>query len=125
MARDVTHLGQISAGVSAEIISNVLSTSTVALVREALAISRAAGLGERPAGRPGPPDGGEPGEQQRDWIRRQEAEYTTGRAGMVAMRAKDPQVARSLAAEVGAAAPLAGFLVSEVVPEFGRERPDR
>ncbi|BBG02560.1 MULTISPECIES: NAD(P)-dependent oxidoreductase [Pseudonocardia] len=120
MARDVTHLGEVSAGVSAKIISNYLAAGTVALVREALAISRAAGLGEDVLrvvedGRVGA------SWVSNNWgrIRQQEIEYTTGRAGMVAMWAKDLQLARSLAAETGVAAPLAGFIVDEIVPDLG------
>lgn len=120
MARDVAHLGDVSAGVRAKIISNYLATSTVALVREALAISRAVGFGEEilrvvESGRVGS------SWVSNNWgrIRQQESEYTTGRAGMVAMWSKDLQLARSLAAEVGVAAPLATFLVDEVVPELG------
>ncbi|MCE0767795.1 NAD(P)-dependent oxidoreductase [Pseudonocardia kujensis] len=120
MAEKVYHVGDVSAGVTAKIVNNFLCTSHVALVREALAVSRAAGLGEEVL------DVINAGGVGSSWvthhwegIKAQEASYTTGPAGFAAMWSKDLGLARGLAAELGVEAPLAGFLVDKIVPEVG------
>jgi 3-hydroxyisobutyrate dehydrogenase-like beta-hydroxyacid dehydrogenase len=119
MARTVFHVGPLGAGVSAKIISNFLGTSTVALVREALRMAAGAGIGEKEI--LGIIEDGGVGSSwvSNNWqrIRTQEENYTTGKEGMVEMWSKDLKLARSLAALHGVPAPIAGFIVANVLPE--------
>lgn len=121
MARTVFHVGPLGAGVSAKIISNFLGTSNVALVREALRMAAAAGIGEKEI--LGIIEDGGVGSSwvSSNWqrIRTQEENYTTGKQGMVEMWSKDLRLAQGLAALHGVSAPIADFIVASVLPEVG------
>ena len=119
MARTIFHVGALGSGVSAKIISNFLGSSNVALTREALRIAAGAGLGERQI--LGIIEQGGVGSSwvSNNWerIRTQEANYTTGTDGMVAMWSKDLKLALDLAEANAVPAPIAEFIVADVVPE--------
>lgn len=121
MARTVFHVGPLGAGVSAKIISNFLGTSSVALVREALRMSAGAGIGEKEILRIIEAGGVGSSWVSNNWqrIRTQEENYTTGREGMVEMWSKDLQLAQNLAAVHNVPAPIADFIVANVLPEVG------
>jgi 3-hydroxyisobutyrate dehydrogenase-like beta-hydroxyacid dehydrogenase len=121
MARTVFHVGPLGSGVSAKIISNFLGTSNVALVREALRMSAGAGIGEKEILRIIEAGGVGSSWVSNNWqrIRTQEENYTTGKKGMVEMWSKDLKLAQGLAALHGAPAPIADFIVANVLPEVG------
>jgi 3-hydroxyisobutyrate dehydrogenase-like beta-hydroxyacid dehydrogenase len=119
MSRAIFHVGPTGAGVSAKIISNFLGTSNVALVREALRMAAGAGIGEKEI--LGIIEDGGVGSSwvSNNWqrIRTQEENYTTGKEGMVEMWSKDLKLAQGLAALHGVPAPIADFIVANVLPE--------
>jgi 3-hydroxyisobutyrate dehydrogenase len=119
MARTVFHVGPLGAGVSAKIISNYLGTSNVALVREALRMAAGAGIGEKEILRIIEDGGVGSSWVSNNWqrIRTQEQNYTTGKAGMVEMWSKDLRLAQDLAAANDVPAPIAGFIMANVLPE--------
>jgi 3-hydroxyisobutyrate dehydrogenase-like beta-hydroxyacid dehydrogenase len=121
MAKSVFHVGPLGTGVSAKIVSNFLGTSNVALVREALRIAASAGIDESTI--LGIVEAGGVGSSwvSNNWqrIRTQEDNYTTGKEGMVAMWSKDLKLAHDLAEANGVAAPLLGFIVSDIIPDVG------
>jgi hypothetical protein len=51
-------------------------------------------------------------------IRDQEANYTTGKAGMVAMASKDMHLAKALAEETQTPMPVLSFLVEKALPDL-------
>ncbi|OLT18627.1 hypothetical protein BJF78_00470 [Pseudonocardia sp. CNS-139] len=122
MARRCVHLGDVGAGMAMKIVSNFLGSCNVALVREALRLAGGVGL---------------PAEQVLDvvhhgrvgsswvsdnWdrIRAQEAGYTTGPQGMVAMWRKDLELAAALGGELDVPAPIARFMLAGVLPDLQR-----
>ena len=121
MARTVFHVGPLGAGVSAKIISNFLGTSNVALVREALRMAAGAGIGEKEILAIIEDGGVGSSWVSNNWqrIRTQEENYTTGKEGMVEMWSKDLKLAQGLAALHGVPAPIADFIVANVLPEVG------
>jgi 3-hydroxyisobutyrate dehydrogenase-like beta-hydroxyacid dehydrogenase len=121
MARTVFHVGPVGTGVSAKIISNFLGTSNVALVREALRMAAAAGIGEKEMLRIVEDGGVGSSWVSNNWqrIRTQEDNYTTGKEGMVEMWSKDLKLAQNLAAVHDVRAPIADFIVANVLPEVG------
>ena len=121
MARAVFHVGPLGAGVSAKIISNFLGTSNVALVREALQMAAAVGIGEKDILEIIEVGGVGSSWVSDNWqrIRDQEKNYTTGKAGMVEMWSKDLKLARGLAALHEVPAPIADFMVAGMLPQVG------
>lgn len=121
MAQHIIHVGPTGAGVSAKIINNFLATSHVALFREALRLGRGTGLDEDDVLDIINTGGIGSSWVSQNWlgIRSQEEHYTTGKQGMVEMWSKDLNLARELAADHGVSAPLANFMVSDIVPEVG------
>ncbi len=121
MSQHLFHVGDVGAGSTTKVLSNFMAISNVLLVREALRLARAAGIDQERwlsvinAGGVGS------SWVSHNWmrIREQEENYTTGKAGMVAMSAKDLRLARELARALGTSMPTLDHLVDHALPELG------
>jgi 3-hydroxyisobutyrate dehydrogenase-like beta-hydroxyacid dehydrogenase len=122
MATSVFHVGPLGAGAAAKIINNYLGVSHTIAVREALRLATLTGIGEEAILRI--LNTGDVGSNwaTRNWerIKTQEASYTTGRAGMVAMATKDMMLAQRLAIEVGADTPALHLMIEKSLPDIAR-----
>lgn len=122
MATSVFHVGELGAGAAAKIINNFVGISQTLLVREALRLAASAGIGESEI--LGILNRGGVGSswQTKNWqrIKDQEATYTTGREGMVAMASKDMTLAARLAADNAVAVPCLAALVEHGLPDIAR-----
>jgi 3-hydroxyisobutyrate dehydrogenase len=122
MATSVFHVGPLGAGCAVKIINNFLAVSHTLIVREAIRLGRATGVGESEL--LGILNTGGVGSNWAsiNWerIKTQEANYTTGPAGMVAMASKDIGLAARLARESGVDAPSLEALVRHGMPDMGR-----
>lgn len=120
MATSVFHVGPLGAGCAVKIINNFLAVSHTLIVREAIRLGRATGIGESELF--GILNTGGVGSNWAsiNWerIKTQEANYTTGRAGMVAMAAKDIGLASRLAQESGVNAPSLAALIKYGMPDM-------
>jgi 3-hydroxyisobutyrate dehydrogenase len=105
-----------------KIINNFHAVSHVMLVRESIRLGKAAGIAEDRLLEILNTGGVGSNWASHNWgrIKAQEAGYTTGRAGMVAMSTKDMQLAAQMAAELGVAAPALDALVAEGLPDLAR-----
>jgi 3-hydroxyisobutyrate dehydrogenase-like beta-hydroxyacid dehydrogenase len=122
MATSIFHVGPLGAGCAVKIINNFHAVSHVMLVRESLRLGRAAGLDEACLLNILNTGGVGSNWASSNWerIKAQEAGYTTGRAGMVAMSAKDMQLAGKMAQELGVATPALNALVEYGLPDLAR-----
>jgi 3-hydroxyisobutyrate dehydrogenase len=122
MSTSIFHVGELGAGAAAKIINNFLAVSQTLLVREALRLGASAGISEVEI--LGIVNRGGVGSswQSINWqrIKDQEAGYTTGRAGMVAMASKDLTLAGRLAADNAVAAPSLAALVEYGLPDIAQ-----
>ena len=120
MATSIFHGGPLGAGCAVKIVNNYLAVSHTLIVREAIRLGRAAGIGEEEllhmlnTGAVGS------NWATHHWqrIKSQEAGYTTGRAGMVSMAAKDMGLAERMARESGVATPSLDALLREGMPDM-------
>jgi 3-hydroxyisobutyrate dehydrogenase len=122
MATSIFHVGPLGAGCAVKIINNFHAVSHVMLVRESLRLGRAAGLDEASLLNILNTGGVGSNWASCNWerIKAQEAGYTTGRAGMVAMSTKDMQLAEKMAQELGIATPALNALVEHGLPDLAR-----
>lgn len=122
MATSVFHVGPLGAGCAVKIINNFHAVSHVLLVRESIRLGKAAGIAEERLLEILNTGGVGSNWASHNWgrIKAQEAGYTTGRAGMVAMSTKDMQLAAQMAAELGVPAPALDALVAEGLPDLAR-----
>ena len=122
MATSVFHVGPLGAGCAVKIINNFLAVSHTLIVREAIRLGRATGIGETEL--LGILNTGGVGSNWAsiNWerIKTQEANYTTGRAGMVVMASKDIGLAARLASESGVDAPSLAALIKYGMPDMER-----
>lgn len=122
MATSVFHVGPLGAGCAVKIINNFLAVSHTLIVREAIRLGRATGIGESEL--LGILNTGGVGSNWAsiNWerIKTQEANYTTGRGGMVAMASKDIGLAARLAKESGVDAPSLEALIRFGMPDMER-----
>ncbi|MFZ9049313.1 MAG: NAD(P)-dependent oxidoreductase [Steroidobacteraceae bacterium] len=122
MATSIFHVGPLGAGCAVKIINNYLAVSHTLIVREAIRLGRAAGIGEEEllhmlnTGAVG----SNWATQHWQRIKSQEASYTTGPAGMVAMAAKDIGLAERMAREAAVATPSLDALLREGMPDMVR-----
>lgn len=120
MATSIFHVGPLGAGATAKIINNYLGISHTLAVREALRLAKSSGINEETilhilnTGNVGS------NWATHNWqrIKDQEASYTTGRTGMVAMATKDMLLARLLSEEVGAKTPTLLAIVEQGLPDI-------
>lgn len=124
MAATVFHVGPLGAGQAAKIVNNFLGVSQTILMREALRISGSAGIAEERMLEILNHGGSAAGASwtSRNWehIKKQEASYTTGRQGMVAMARKDMQLAHGLAGSNGVATPTLSAMIGASLPDLDR-----
>lgn len=122
MATSVFHVGPLGAGCAVKIINNFHAVSHVMLVRESLRLGKAAGIGEDRLLEILNTGGVGSNWASHNWarIKAQEAGYTTGPAGMVAMSTKDMQLAARMAQELRVATPALDALVERGLPDLAR-----
>lgn len=122
MATSVFHVGPLGAGCAVKIINNFHAVSHVMLVRESLRLGKAAGIGEERLLEILNTGGVGSNWASINWgrIKAQEAGYTTGPAGMVAMSTKDLQLGERMARELGVATPALDALVAQGLPDLAR-----
>ena len=122
MATSIFHVGALGAGAAAKIVNNFLAVSQTMLVREALRLAASAGIAE--ADILGILNQGGVGSswQTINWqrIKDQEAGYTTGREGMIAMATKDMTLGHRLARDNDVATPCLDALVAHGLPDLAR-----
>jgi 3-hydroxyisobutyrate dehydrogenase-like beta-hydroxyacid dehydrogenase len=120
MATSIFHVGPLGSGVAAKIINNFLGISQTLLVREALRLARSSGIEGNRILEIVNQGGVGSSWQSINWQRivDQEAGYTTGKAGMVAMASKDMLLAEQLASEFSVPAPCLGALVGAGLPDI-------
>jgi 3-hydroxyisobutyrate dehydrogenase len=114
------HVGALGSGAATKIISNFLAISNTLIVREALRLARGAGIAEERL-----LEVVNSGAVGSSWasihwqrIREQEANYTTGAAGMVAMASKDLHLAQALARETKISMPALSALIDRALPDI-------
>lgn len=122
MATSIFHGGPLGAGCAVKIINNYLAVSHTLIVREAIRLGHAAGIGEEELLHMLNTGGVGSNWATQHWqrIKSQEASYTTGRAGMVSMAAKDLQLAERMARDSGVATPSLDALLREGMPDMAR-----
>jgi 3-hydroxyisobutyrate dehydrogenase-like beta-hydroxyacid dehydrogenase len=120
MTQNLFHVGALGAGAAAKIMSNCLAISNTIVVREALGLARGFGIPEEKLLEIVNSGGVGSSWVSNNWqrIREQEASYTTGKAGMVAMASKDMYLARELAKETQTSMPVLSFLVEHALPDL-------
>ncbi|QTH21224.1 NAD(P)-dependent oxidoreductase [Rhizorhabdus wittichii] len=122
MATSVFHVGPLGSGAAAKIINNYLGVSQTILMREALRLADNAGIGEERILEILNTGGVGSSWQSINWgrIKTQEATYTTGRAGMVAMASKDMKLAHRMAREGGVPTPTLDAMIAASLPDLDR-----
>ncbi|MBO9376630.1 NAD-binding protein [Sphingomonas histidinilytica] len=122
MATSVFHVGPLGSGAAAKIINNYLGVSQTILMREALRLADNAGIGEERILEILNTGGVGSSWQSINWgrIKTQEATYTTGRAGMVAMASKDMRLAHRMAREGGVPTPTLDAMIAASLPDLDR-----
>src|SRR5882757_549935 len=120
MTQNLFHVGSLGAGAAAKIMSNFLAISNTIIVREALRLARGFGIPEETLLDIVNSGGVGSSWMSNNWqrIRDQEANYTTGKAGMVAMASKDLYLAQALAQETHTPMPVLSFLVEKALPDL-------
>jgi 3-hydroxyisobutyrate dehydrogenase len=120
MTQNLFHVGALGAGAAAKIMSNFLAISNTIVVREALRLARGFGIPEEKLLEIVNSGGVGSSWVSNNWqrIRDQEANYTTGKAGMVAMASKDMHLAQTLAQETRTHMPVLSFLVEQALPDL-------
>jgi 3-hydroxyisobutyrate dehydrogenase-like beta-hydroxyacid dehydrogenase len=120
MTINLFHVGALGSGAAAKIMSNFLAISNTIVVREALRLARGFGIPEEKLLDIVNQGGVGSSWVSNNWARilQQEATYTTGKAGMVAMASKDLHLALELAGETRTAMPVLSFLVEHTLPEL-------
>jgi 3-hydroxyisobutyrate dehydrogenase len=120
MSTSIFHVGGLGTGAAAKIINNFLAVSQTMLVREALRLAASAEISEEEilgiVNRGGVGSSWQTINWQR--IKDQEAGYTTGRAGMVAMSSKDLTLAHRMSQDNEVAAPCLTALVEYGLPDL-------
>ncbi len=124
MAATVFHVGPLGAGQAAKIVNNFLGVSNTILLREALRLANSAGIAEDQmleiVNFGNIAAGASWCSQNWSRIKQQEATYTTGRRGMVAMATKDMKLAHGLARSGQVATPTLDALVTVSLPDLAR-----
>jgi 3-hydroxyisobutyrate dehydrogenase-like beta-hydroxyacid dehydrogenase len=120
MTSNLFHVGTLGAGAAAKIMSNFLAISNTIVVREALRLARGFGIPEQQILEIVNSGGVGSSWVSNNWqrIREQEAHYTTGKAGMVAMASKDLHLAQVLAWETQTSMPVLSFLIEQALPDL-------
>ena len=120
MTQHLFHVGALGAGAAAKIMSNFLAISNTIVVREALRLARGFGIPEEKILEIVNTGGVGSSWVSNNWqrIRTQEANYTTGKAGMVAMASKDLHLAQALAEETRTPMPVLSFLIEKALPDL-------
>jgi 3-hydroxyisobutyrate dehydrogenase len=120
MTQHLFHVGPLGAGAAAKIMSNFLAISNTIVVREALRLARNFGIPEERILEIVNTGGVGSSWVSNNWqrIRTQEENYTTGKAGMVAMASKDLHLAQALAKETDTRMPVLSFLVEQALPDL-------
>jgi 3-hydroxyisobutyrate dehydrogenase-like beta-hydroxyacid dehydrogenase len=120
MTQNLFHVGALGAGAAAKIMSNFLAISNTIVVREALRLARGFGIPEEQLLEIVNTGGVGSSWVSNNWrrIQAQEANYTTGKAGMVAMASKDLHLAQTLAEETHTSMPVLAFLVEYALPDL-------
>jgi 3-hydroxyisobutyrate dehydrogenase len=120
MTQHLFHVGALGAGAAAKIMSNFLAISNTIVVREALRLARGFGIPEEKILEIVNTGGVGSSWVSNNWqrIRTQEATYTTGKAGMVAMASKDLHLAQALAEETRTPMPVLSFLIEKALPDL-------
>jgi 3-hydroxyisobutyrate dehydrogenase-like beta-hydroxyacid dehydrogenase len=120
MTSNLFHVGSLGAGAAAKIMSNFLAISNTIVVREALRLARGFGIPERKLLEIVNSGGVGSSWVSNNWQRicEQEAHYTTGKAGMVAMASKDLHLAQVLARETQTSMPVLSFLIEQALPDL-------
>jgi len=114
------HVGALGSGAATKIISNFLAISNTLIVREALRLARSAGIADQRLLEVVNSGGVGSSWASIHWqrIREQEAHYTTGAAGMVAMATKDLHLAQALARETQTPMPALSALIESALPDL-------
>ena len=114
------HVGALGSGAATKIISNFLAISNTLIVREALRLARGAGIADERLLEVVNKGGVGSSWASIHWqrIREQEANYTTGAAGMVAMATKDLHLAQALARETKTPMPALSALIERALPDL-------
>jgi 3-hydroxyisobutyrate dehydrogenase-like beta-hydroxyacid dehydrogenase len=114
------HVGPLGSGAATKIISNFLAISNTLIVREALRLARGAGIADERLLEVVNSGGVGSSWASIHWqrIREQEANYTTGAAGMVAMATKDLNLAQALALETKTPMPALSALIERAIPDL-------
>lgn len=122
MATSVFHIGPLGSGAAAKIINNYLGVSQTILMREALRMAEHSGISEEKILDILNTGGVGSSWQSINWgrIKTQEATYTTGRAGMVAMASKDMKLAHRMAREGGVPTPTLDAMIVASLPDLDR-----
>jgi 3-hydroxyisobutyrate dehydrogenase-like beta-hydroxyacid dehydrogenase len=120
MTDHLFHVGALGAGAAAKIMSNFLSISNTIVVREALRLARGFGIPEDRLLEIVNAGGVGSSWVSKNWtrIKDQETNYTTGKAGMVALASKDLHLARALAEETDISMPILSFLIERALPDL-------
>lgn len=120
MTQHLFHVGPLGSGAAAKIMSNFLAISNTIVVREALRLARDFGIAEERILDIVNTGGVGSSWVSNNWqrIRTQEENYTTGKAGMVAMASKDLYLAHALAAETRTRMPVLSFLIEHALPDL-------
>jgi 3-hydroxyisobutyrate dehydrogenase len=120
MTSNLFHVGSLGAGAAAKIMSNFLAISNTIVVREALRLARGFGIPEQKLLEIVNSGGVGSSWVSNNWQRicEQEAHYTTGKAGMVAMASKDLHLAQVLARETQTSMPVLSFLIEQALPDL-------
>ncbi len=122
MTKNLFHVGALGAGAAAKIMSNFLAISNTIVVREALRLARGFGIPEDRLLEIVNSGGVGSSWVSNNWarIKDQEATYTTGKAGMVAMASKDLHLAQTLAEESNIPMPVLSFLIERALPDLNQ-----
>ena len=122
MTQNLFHVGELGAGAAAKIMSNFLAISNTIVVREALRLARGFGIPEDKLLEIVNKGGVGSSWVSNNWtrIKDQEANYTTGKAGMVAMASKDLHLAQLLATETKIPMPVLSFLIEHALPDLNQ-----
>jgi 3-hydroxyisobutyrate dehydrogenase-like beta-hydroxyacid dehydrogenase len=122
MTNNLFHVGALGAGAAAKIMSNFLAISNTIVVREALRLARGFGIPEDRLLEIVNSGGVGSSWVSNNWarIKDQETNYTTGKAGMVAMASKDLHLAQALAEETNISMPVLSFLIERALPDLNK-----
>jgi 3-hydroxyisobutyrate dehydrogenase len=120
MTQHLFHVGDLGAGAAVKIMSNFLAISNTIVVREALRLARGLKVNEDTLLHIINSGGVGSSWVSNNWqrIREQETNYTTGKAGMVALASKDMHLALAMATQEKIAMPVLSFLVEQALPEL-------